>query len=280
MGLNRMADSLSAAASAYSRDDDPEFVRVGAPATLKMVEMLLERQPAHQGLLITACSGFTQYAHAFLEVESEIVGASDAQSGAELRARAARMYARARGYCLRSLGVTHGRLADGLVRDPRNALSLLDRTARSDVPALYWTGASWAGELGLSQDQLVRLSELAVARAVLERALALDEGWQDGALHETMIALEGLPAVLGGSAARARKHFERATTLSRGQSAFSYVTLAAGVSLPAGNRSEFERLLKDALAIDAAQTPERRLANLIAQKHARFLLSNADRLFK
>src|SRR5688572_24657374 len=72
MGINRMADALSATASAFGRDDDPEFVRIGAPSTLKMVEMMLDDQPTHPGLLLTACSGYTQYAYAFLQVESEI----------------------------------------------------------------------------------------------------------------------------------------------------------------------------------------------------------------
>ena len=73
MGINRMAAALSATAEAYGRDDDPEFVRTGAPATLKMVEMMLDSQPSHQGLLLTACNGFTQYAYAFLQVESEML---------------------------------------------------------------------------------------------------------------------------------------------------------------------------------------------------------------
>ena len=64
MGMNRMAEALSATAAAYSRDDDPEFVRLGAPATLKMVEMMLDTQPLDRGLLQTACSGFAQYAYA------------------------------------------------------------------------------------------------------------------------------------------------------------------------------------------------------------------------
>src|SRR5687768_18500974 len=81
MGMSRMAAALSATADAYARDDDPEFVRTGAPATLKMVEMMLDSQPSHPGLLLTACSGFTQYAYAFLQVESEL-GANAAESAA------------------------------------------------------------------------------------------------------------------------------------------------------------------------------------------------------
>ena len=60
MGFERMADAISATASTFATDNDPEFVRTGAPSTLKMVEMLLNQDPRHPGLLLTACIGFTQ----------------------------------------------------------------------------------------------------------------------------------------------------------------------------------------------------------------------------
>jgi acyl transferase domain-containing protein len=56
--------------------------------------------------------------------------------------------------------------------------------------------------------------------------------------------------------------------------------LATSVAAPAKNRAEFEKLLKQALAIDVSKRPQIRLANLIAQRRARFLLATADRLFK
>ena len=62
MGISRMADALTSTASTFTRDNDPEFVRQAAPSTLKMVEMLLDESPSHPGLLMTACSGFAQYA--------------------------------------------------------------------------------------------------------------------------------------------------------------------------------------------------------------------------
>lgn len=280
MGMNRMAAALSATADAYAKDDDPELVRTGAPATLKMVEMMLDSQPAHAGLLLTACSGFTQYAYAFLQIDSEIATPTNAAESAALRDRAIRMYGRARRYCTRELGTRHAPLRDALDREPARALSLLASTTRADVPALFWTAAAWAGELTLAPNQLLRVGEVAVVRALLTRALALDEAWSEGTIHEAMIAVEGLPALVGGSAARARQHFDRAVALTEGQSAFAYVTLATSVAAPARNRGEFEKVLKQALAVDVSKRPQIRLANLIAQRRARFLLANADRYLK
>ena len=83
-----MAAALSDTARAYSADDDPEFVRLAAPSTLKMAEMVLDQQPRHEGLLLTACSGFTQYAYAFLQVDAEVAPAQDVARVQDLQSRA------------------------------------------------------------------------------------------------------------------------------------------------------------------------------------------------
>ena len=275
-----MAAALSDTAAAYAKDDDPELVRTGAPATLKMVEMMLDTSPEHAGLLLTACSGFAQYSYAFLQVDAEILAPSDARGAAALRDRAVRMYGRARGYCIRELGTRHSGLRDALRNDRTRVVPLLASTTKADVPALFWTAAAWAGELSSIDNPLPRLGELATVRALLTRALELDEGWGAGTIHEAMIAVEGLPVIVGGSPQRAREHFNRAVALSGGQSAFAYVTFASSVSAPEKNRGEFERALEQALAVDVTKKPELRLANLVAQKRARFLLANAERLTK
>ena len=263
-----MASALSATATAYSRDGDPEFVRIAAPSTLKMIEMMLDDRPAHPGLLMAACSGFTQYAYAFLHVESEIAAATDKAAAAELKDRAGKMYDRARGYCGRALELKIAGLQQALSKDPKGTLS---RATREDVPALYWTAASLGGSLAVAPNPLQRVADVPVVRALLARALELDERWEGGAIHEALIALEALPELLGGSAERARAHFDRALELSGGYSAFAYVTMATSVP----SREESEKLLRSALQVDVNQRPEMRLANLIAQKRARFLLRTA-----
>ena len=105
----------------------------------------------------------------------------------------------------------------------------------------------------------------------------MNEEWEAGAIHEAMIALDGMSPLLGGSAARARQHFDRAVALAGGKSAFAYVTLAESVSVAARDRAEFERLLQTALAIDLDARPSLRLANLVAQRRARCLLAQGRR---
>jgi hypothetical protein len=275
IGISRMADALSSTATAFTRDTDPEFVRQAAPSTLKMVEMLLDQDPGHAGLLMTACSGFAQYSYAFLQADAD-AGDPSSVATRELKARAAAMYDRARGYCLRAIDARHRGLSQAFQKDPRGALAAM---TRADVPALYWTGVAMGGAVTVSDNPLTRLGEIATVRALFTRALELDDRWESGAIHEAMIAVEGLPFLLGGSPVRAKEHFDRAVALARGQSAFAYLTLATSVAQPAKDKAEFEKLLKSALAVDVSQRPSIRLANLIAQKRARTLLSQIDKLF-
>ena len=116
-------------------------------------------------------------------------------------------------------------------------------------------------------------------RALAERAIALDETWSKGALHEMFISLDSLPEALGGSAEKARQHFNRAIELQRGLYPGPYIALATGVDVPAQNREEFEKLLKAALEIDPEKDPSMRLVTLVQQRRARALLDHVETMF-
>jgi hypothetical protein len=264
MALNRMASALASSTSVYERDNDPEFVRIAAPSTLKTVEMLLAQSPRHPQLLLTACSGFTEYSYGFLHVESALK-AADAAAAQDLRARAARMYQRARGYCLSGLQIRHpGISAQSLAAD---AAAALRATTAEDVPFLYWTAMSWGADIVLAPNPIARVAEVATVRALLKRSKDLNDTWDGGAIYEAMIPFDGLPPLLGGSPGAARADFDKAQQLQDGKSVFAYVALALVTSNPA----EKERLLDAALAIDVEKLTSRRLTSLIAQRYARAL---------
>ena len=151
---------------------------------------------------------------------------------------------------------------------------------KGDVPLLYWTAASWGLAISLSKDKPEMLADLPLVGAMVDRALALDEGYSNGAIHSFLINYEQARA--GGEGdplVRARRHFDRAVELSKGTVASPFVTFAESVSVQTQNRVEFEEMLGHALAIDADAVPSSRLENVIAQRHARELLAHADELF-
>ena len=278
LAVGVLADSLASGGGGgvFASDDDPELVRDAVPFALKATEALLAEAPDHPGLLLSACSGFTQYAYAFPQTDAELVQDEDYARAAALRERALGLFLRGRDYCLRALELAHPGVRDALVRAPETALA----PARAEeVPLLYWTGAAWGGAVSLGLDRPELVADFPAVRALLSRALALDEDYDGGALHATMISLESVPEAMGGSPERARRHFERAVELSDGESAGPYVSFATHVAQPAQDRAAFERLLGQALAIDPDREPSLRLANRIEQKRARHLLARTDALF-
>ncbi len=276
IALNSVANTLAASGDTFASDDDPELVRDAVPFALKTYESLLASRPNHRGLLLATCSGFTQYSYAFVQSEADRLEPTDYAQSLVHRERALKLYLRGRDYCLRALEIAEPGGVARLNRSPANALT---RVRQPDVPLLYWTAASWGAAATLALDQPALVGDLPTVRSLVDRALALDEGFGGGAIHEVLISLEAVPEAMGGSAARARAHFDRALVLCNGRSAAAYVTLATSVALSAQDRAAFVSLLGQALAVNPEEDKSRRLANLVAQKRARALLARVDDLF-
>jgi predicted anti-sigma-YlaC factor YlaD len=274
--VNKLGDTLSAPGpSVYTTDDDPELIRAALPFSLKTLESLLQTSPNHKGMLLTACSGFTSYANAFVQLDAEALESTDYNESERLKARARRLYLRGRDYCMRRVELKRPGLRAALSADPATALG----TVKYDVDELYWLGASWGSAIAVGVDQPDLVADFPVVRTLMEKALSIDEDFADGAIHEVFITIDGMSPSMGGDAARARTHFERAVELSKGKSASAYVAMAASVAQPAQNRAEFDQLLEKALAVNPDDVPDIRLATLIAQKRARILQSRVDELF-
>jgi len=274
--VNRIGDALATGGSTFESDEDPELVGDALPFGLKLTESLLAESPRHRGLLLAACRGFTLYAYAFVHQEADRVAPEDIERANELRTRARRLYARARNYGLRALELAYPGLSRRLEEDPKIALRLV---RRRDVPLLYWNAAALGLAISVSRSDAELLARLPEVEAMIERALALDEAWQDGSLHEFQLIFAASRPGGAPDFGQIRKHFERALELSRGRRASVYVAYAEAVSVRKQDRKEFRELLEKALAVDPDEQPETRLANLMAQRRARWLLARADELF-
>ena len=276
MAVNAIVPTL-ANPDVYLSEEDPELVRESLPFLLKTIESILDAEPEQEEALVFACSGFTLYGSAFLQVDAELAEwEGDYRRSAAQRERTWRIYVRARDYCLRSLELKYVGITERLEQDPEQAVA---GAGEEDVEVLFLLSAAWGLAISNALDQPALVADLPAVRAVLSRALELDEDYDGGSLHAAMITLESLPAELGGSPERAREHFERAVELSDGLDAGPYVTLAAGVSVPEENRAEFEALLSSALAVDPDEDTSRRLLNLVAHRRAEALLEYVDDLF-
>jgi len=281
LAVRKLGAAMAGSAGVYASDDDPELVGQALPFALKTIEGLLAQEPRDPNLLLAAASGFTQYAYAFVEQPADFAEAEDLTRSTEERARAIKLYRRASDYGWRRLELDFPGLRAQLTARPDQAPATLAalKMEKSHVPALYWTAAPTAAAISLAKQDAELTGDLPLVEAMMRRALELDEGFGGGSLHEFFIAYEGGRGSVGGSLDAAREHLRRALELGGGKRASPYVAFAGTVSVATQDRAEFEKLLNQALAIDPEALPEERLANVVAQRRARWLLGRAEELF-
>lgn len=273
----KVGDALASGGTTYASDDDPELVGDALPFALKTIEGLLETTPRHKGLLLSAASGFTQYAYVYLAMEADYVEDADLARATHLRSRAMGLYRRAFEYGMRGLEVDHPGLRQGLGYDACAALAGLKK---DDVPMLYWTSAAWSLDISLDKTNATLAVNLPLAEKLMHRALELDPSYGDGVIHDYYISYEGGRAgAAGGSIERAREELAASLELAKGRRAAPYLAFAESVSVGTQDRREFTDLLEAALAVNPDTAAEYRLANIVAQRRARWLLRRIDDLF-
>jgi predicted anti-sigma-YlaC factor YlaD len=277
MAINNIGDALAGSGTTFASDNDPELIKEALPFSLKLIESILAESPRHRGLLLAACSGFTQYSYAFVKEDADETEQQDFERANAMWLRARNLFLRARDYGLRGLETRYPNFTAALNSDPLQAVR---KVGREDVPLLYWTAASWGLAITLSKDDPDLIVDQPTVEALIDRALELNEAFDMGAIHSFLISYE--PVRQGGEGdplERARKHFNRAMELSGGFQAGPLVSMAESVCVAEQNRQEFESLLKQALEVDVNKKVEYRLFNLIMQRRARWLLSRVDELF-
>jgi len=278
IAVNQIGNALASGGSTFTSDDDPELVEAAIPFGLKTYESLLAESPKHTGLLLAAAQGFTEYSYAFVDSRIDEARAESLEHADALRNRARRLYIRAYGYGMRGLEVHHPGFAAALDNDADSALK---RMTRRDVPLLYWTAAARGLTISLSKTNPDMIAELPLVETIVRRIAELDETFDAGAVPEFLITLESTHRAVNAEEQQKvmRRYFDRSLELSKGKRAATFVSFAENASVPAQNRTEFQSLLEKALALDADEDPGNRLANLVAQRRARWLLKHIDELF-
>ena len=278
VAINKFGNALASGGSTFTGDDDPDLVEAAIPFGLKLYESLLAESPRHTGLLLAAAQGFTEYSYAFVDSRIDEARAESLERADALRSRARKLYLRAYRYGMRGLEVRHPGFAAALDNDADRALK---RVTRRDVPLLYWTAAARGLTISLSMTSPELMAELPLVETIVRRVAELDENFDAGALPEFLITLEAARSGVKPEEqqTRMRQHFARALDLSQGKRAGTYVSFAENACVPAQNKAEFQSLLEKALAVDPDADLDNRLANLVAQRRARWLLKHVDDLF-
>jgi predicted anti-sigma-YlaC factor YlaD len=273
-----MADALtSEGTSVFATDDDPQLVAEAMPFALKTMESLLQSVPENRKLLIGTAAGFVQYAHAFVLRPAERLEKENLAKSRDEKVRSKKLFLRARNYGFNALNLKYPGFRDSLLHRPEKTLNMTDQ---EDIPALYWTGVAWISAISVDKGDMKLVADLPLVIQILERCLALDESWGDGAIHEVFIPIDaGRTEAEGGGIEKAKQHYHRALELNGGKSIGVKVSYAESICVSLQDRQNFERLLREVLSFDVDQHREYRLVNILAQQKARFMLENIEDYF-
>jgi hypothetical protein len=255
----KVADTLAAA---ILNQDDPELVESGVPAYLLALDGLISQSPDNVALLSAGAQLFALYGSRFVPPD-----------------RAATMTAKARRYGERAICLAHRPACDWSGVDHARLVAELGAVGEKDIGPLYSYGLSWLSHLDATSEDWTAVAELPWVEAVLERALALDETYENGALHAYLGILNSLrPPALGGKPDVARAHFERALELSAGRDLSIKVEYARRYARLVFDQELHDRLLTE--VIDApVDAPLYTLFNVLAKQEAQTLLATSKEYF-
>ncbi len=248
--------------SAILNQDDPELVESGLPAYLLLLDGLISQRPDNATLISAGAQTFALYGSRFASPE-----------------RAVTLTAKARRYGERAICLAHEPACRWKDTDYARFVAELEGVNKKAIGPLYSYAVSWLSNLDATSEDWTAVAELPWVEAVLERALALDETYENGAVHGYLGILNSLrPPALGGKPDVAQQHFERAIELSGGRDLSIKVEYARRYARLVFDQELHDRLLTEVLNAPT-DAPLYTLFNVLAKQEAQTLLASSKEYF-
>src|SRR5688572_23802583 len=255
----KAADTLAAA---ILNQDDPALVESGVPAYLLLIDGLISQSPDNVALLSAGAQLFALYGSRFATPD-----------------RAVTLTSKARRYGERAICLAHEPACQWAEADYGRFATELEAVGEKDLDPLYSYAVSWLSHLDATSEDWTAVAELPWVEAALQQALALDETYENGAVHGYLGILNSLrPPALGGKPDVAREHFERAIELTGGRDLSIKVEYARRYARLVFDQELHDRLLTEVLdaPVDA---PRMTLFNVLAKQEAQTLLTSSREYF-
>jgi predicted anti-sigma-YlaC factor YlaD len=290
IALNSVSDMLAGGGSSDDGTDmmlvltgesDPVLMAGFFPTALKLYEIMLAQNPGHSSLAVMTGSLYVMYANAFVQQGADMLNIEEYDLRLSELDRAKLHYLRGRDYVFSGLEILYpGFTSDILSGDPDRIATAVGRLKKKDVNAVYWAGAGWLGAFSLDYLNPLFLASIIGAPAMLERAVELDPGYNDGAIWDILCAFyaSALPE-MGGDFGKALAAHEQAELYSGGKSISMWNTYAQSICIPLQDSAGYDEALEKALAINPDDNPSTRLASVIAREKTLWLIANKENYF-
>jgi len=282
MAINSMAKNMSEDATAvFMEDNDPVLVGDAFPVILKMMDMMAATAPDNSAIKSSAGSMYVMYASVWLQGKGAMLPYDEWEAQKQLYDRAKKHYRRGYNYIMEALDLKHNGFRAAFENaDYEGAFAGLKK---EDAADLYWGGAAVLA--GVSVDMLDPnfAADRDGAVKMLFKALELDPDFGNGMLDDIMMQYyASMPEGMGGSMDKALYHYKHALELSGGNLLSIYVSYASTICTKNQSQEgydEFTAVLESVLERDVESIEENRLANIISQEKAAWLLENRDDFF-
>ena len=282
MAVNSMAKNMSGdAASVFMEDNDPVLVGEAFPVILKMMDMLAATAPDNSNIRSTAGSMYVMYASVWLQGKGAMLPYEEWETQKQLYDRAKKHYRRGYDYIMDSLELKHKGFKAAFASSDYD--SAFAGFKKEDAADLYWGGAAVLA--GVSTDVLDPdfAADRDGAVKMLFKALELDPDFGNGMLDDIMMQYyASMPEGMGGSMEKALYHYKHGVELSGDNLVSIHVSYATAICTKKQSQEgydEFTAVLEKVLERDVESVKENRLANIISQQKAAWLLENRDDYF-
>ena len=251
--------------TAMNRERDLQLARESIPTTLMLLEGMLAEDPRNSELRLFAAQGFYGYSYAFVELDDP--------------ARAVTLYTRCLKHAQAALDATgfrtdiEGASLEALEQALQNASS-------RQVPGLFWASSCFAKRLDVDRTDPRAIAQLARAAKVMERVLALDEGYYHGGPHLFFgVYYGGRAPMFGGDFTRAAEHFDKARALTGDRLLMADLLQAEYLARQQLDQQAFHSHLTKVVNAPDDLFPDMAFANALAKQRAQLLLAKEKEWF-
>lgn len=277
--VSQVANSMKKGRAAFEKEPDLEIAETALASNLKLLEALLEEDPANRPLRLFLAEGYALYSMAFVEDRYEEMDFNESGSGEKQKKRAILFYNRSRDYAsdpiFQFLKISS---VEKISRE--NLEKFLNQAAKKDVPSLFWFAFSWGAAINLQRDNTAQLASLPYVEMIMQKVRDLDDQYYFGGVYlfEGMY-FGGRPPMLGGDMKRSKKAFEKAMRLTAKKLLLVPYFYARTYCIQTQNYQCFKENLEYVIHAPDNIFPEQMLANALAKKKAGRLYQHASDFF-